>query len=146
MSRLKGWSEVPRAQPLFESLLVFQNFPQDFSAEQQNGSSKRQDLSVALTLEETRNNYPLTLAIGPDPGSLTFLYDRHRFVGSDIDRMLNHIETLLSHFVENPDGKLSEFAHVLDDADRKAQLAKEINFKEARALKLKSIKRNGTGL
>lgn len=146
MIKIKGWSEVPRAQPLFESLLVFQNFPQDFYARQGNGNSQRPDLSVALELEESRNNYPLTLGIGPDPGALVFLYDRRRFKGTDIDRMLNHIETLLAYFVENPNVKLSEVAQVLDDADRKAQLAKEINFKEARALKLRSIKRNGAGL
>lgn len=146
MVKIKGWSEVPRAQPLFESVLVFQNFPQNLYTRQQNGNSERQALSLDLRLEETRNNYPLTLGIGPDPGSLVFLYDRRRFNGCDIDRMLNHIETLLAHFVEDPHVKLSAFAQVLDDADRKAQLAKEINFKEARALKLRSIKRNGTRL
>ena len=29
LTRLQGWSEVPRGTPLFESLLVFENYPID---------------------------------------------------------------------------------------------------------------------
>jgi len=88
---VQGWSEVGRNQPLFESLLVFENYPLDAGALEEN---------LSLQLEDVRSfdrtNYPLTVvAIPAEELFLQALYDRLRFTDDSIERLLGHLRTLL---------------------------------------------------
>jgi Non-ribosomal peptide synthetase modules and related proteins len=61
LAEIQGWSEVPRGVPLFESLVVFENYPVDASlTEQSNGVHIREVRAVE------RTNYPLTVG-APSP-------------------------------------------------------------------------------
>ncbi|MCZ1005689.1 condensation domain-containing protein [Streptomyces lydicus] len=60
LSDLRGWSELPAGAPLFDSLVVFENYPINDTAATAHGLSVR-DLHA---LEAT--NYPLTVVISPD--------------------------------------------------------------------------------
>ncbi|MGW7020115.1 non-ribosomal peptide synthase/polyketide synthase [Streptomyces decoyicus] len=60
LSELRGWSELPAGSPLFESLVVFENYPINDTAATAHGLSVR-DLHA---LEAT--NYPLTVVVSPD--------------------------------------------------------------------------------
>src|SRR5262249_40741636 len=88
---VQSWSEVERGRPLFESLLVFENYPLDADALKEN---------LSLHLEDVRSfdrtNYPLTVvAIPAEELSLQALYDRRRFTPDSIERLLDHLRTLL---------------------------------------------------
>ncbi|HEY4425459.1 MAG TPA: amino acid adenylation domain-containing protein, partial [Pyrinomonadaceae bacterium] len=88
---VQSWSEVERGRPLFESLLVFENYPLDKDALKKN---------LSLDLEDVRSfdrtNYPLTIvAIPADELCLQALYDRRRFTDDSIERLLGHLSTLL---------------------------------------------------
>ena len=88
---VQGWSEVGRSRPLFESLLVFENYPLDAAALEEN---------LSLHLEDVRSfdrtNYPLTVvAIPAEELFLQALYDRRRFTDDSIERLLGHLRTLL---------------------------------------------------
>ncbi len=102
--QVQGWSEVPRGLPLFESIVVFENYPVDASLQKQGGS-----LEIHNVRAVERTNYPLTVIA--EPGQELWLqlnYDCRRFDGATITRMLRHLQTLLEGIVANPGKRLKD--------------------------------------
>lgn len=101
--QIQGWSEVPRDQPLFESLLVFENYPMPPAGQVWGG-----DFVIEEIRTSERTNYPLTCVAGPaDRLMLKISYDRDRFDEPVIGRMLDHLRTLLEGMVADPDCPLA---------------------------------------
>ncbi|MDQ1592736.1 MAG: hypothetical protein QOG71_3363 [Pyrinomonadaceae bacterium] len=101
--QVQGWSDVPRGVPLFESLLVFENYPVDASFRQQLAQ-----LSVSNIQKVERTNYPLNLLAVPGTQLLLrFSYDRRRFDALTIARMLGQLQTALESFVVHPARRLA---------------------------------------
>ncbi|MEO6807675.1 MAG: condensation domain-containing protein, partial [Isosphaeraceae bacterium] len=89
--QIQGWSEIPRGQPLFESLFIFENFPVDATLASRAG---RLGVEAVRFLDQT--NYPLNIMAVP--GAQLFIkvgYDPRRFEADVIDRLLGHLRTLL---------------------------------------------------
>ncbi len=102
---VQSWSEVPAGNPLFESLLVFENYP--VSDELRN--SHWGGLSVRGVESHEQTNYPLTVAVVPAATvGLKFQYDRSRFERQTIERMAGHLQTVLEGVVSAPGSRLSE--------------------------------------
>ncbi len=100
---VQKWSDVPRGQSLFESILVFMNYQMGDSLQEQEHSLKIKDESG---VEKT--NYPLTFVAVPEPEMILVIrYNRHRFDPSAITRMLGHLRMLLEGMVAHPTQKLS---------------------------------------
>jgi len=102
---VQSWSEVERGRPLFESLLVVENYPLDKDALNE---------ILSLDLEDVRSfdrtNYPLTVvAIPAEELCLQALYDRRRFTDNSIERLLGHLQTLLESIASRPSQTLAEF-------------------------------------
>ncbi|WP_460207482.1 amino acid adenylation domain-containing protein [Scytonema sp. NUACC21] len=111
--QVQGWSDVPRGLPLFESIVVFENYPVDASLREEGGSLEIRNVGA---VEQT--NYPLTLAAAPGKQlSLHLSYDCRRFDATTITRMLGHLETLLCGIVTNPEQRLSDLP-ILTPAER----------------------------
>ncbi|MEH2077953.1 MAG: amino acid adenylation domain-containing protein [Nostoc sp.] len=95
---IQGVSEVPRTQLLFESLVVFENYPVNVTLQQLPGN-----LSVGELQDRGQTNYPLTLlAIPGEEMTVKIYYDRDRFDADIIDRMAGHFLTLLQGITVNP--------------------------------------------
>ena len=93
LSRIQGWSEVPRGRALFDSLLVFENIPVDDALRHQAGAWL--GIGEAEVLEQT--NYPLTLVAVPGDSLLLKLsFDGRYFTTSTVVRMLGSLENLLT--------------------------------------------------
>ena len=58
--RIQAWSEVPRSQPMFQSVVIFQNFPTMVTIPE---SSTVKVVGVSLI---ERNNVPLALVVEPE--------------------------------------------------------------------------------
>ncbi len=102
--QVQGWSAVPRGVPLFESIVVFENYPVA-SSMQENG--QRPSLTIQDVWAQEQSNYPLALATGPgSPLLLQLNYDRGRFDATTIERMLGHLRTLLEGIVADPRQRL----------------------------------------
>src|SRR5262249_38386315 len=87
LAEVQGWSEAPRGVPLFESLVVFENYPVD-RALLQRGSG----LNVRDVRTDERTNYPLAVVAVPgEELSLRMLYDARRFAPAAIARLLGHL-------------------------------------------------------
>src|SRR5215204_1261086 len=114
---VQGWSDVPRGLPLFESLLVFENFPVD-PALREEGKSLR----VIEAHYVNKNNYPLTLIAVPGAQlHLRMKYDRQRFDDLAVGRMLDHVRTLLEGIIADPRQKLAALSP-LTPAERRQVL------------------------
>lgn len=103
---VQGWSEMPRGLPLFESILVFSNYPEISLLEESGASFKMGDLRAI-----ERTHYPLT-AFGI-PGrqlKLWIIYDPERFDDAAIVRRLEHWANLLTGMAANPAGRLAELS------------------------------------
>ncbi|MEM7349983.1 MAG: non-ribosomal peptide synthase/polyketide synthase [Acidobacteriota bacterium] len=99
---IQGWSEVPRDLPLFESLLVFENFPVDTSV-----ADSSADLGIGEVGGFERASYPLTLVAVPRT-RLSFVlgYDGRRFDAIDVRRLLAHLEVLLTAMATASEARL----------------------------------------
>jgi surfactin family lipopeptide synthetase C len=99
---IQGWSEVPRGLPLFESILVFENYPIDRVLQQQ-----QENLAIENVTAFDHTNYPLTVTVIPgEELEIAIAYTTRRFNANTITRMLGHLQTLLQGMVTNPQTKL----------------------------------------
>jgi amino acid adenylation domain-containing protein len=102
-SQVQAWSEVCGGVPLYESMLVFENYPVDGPLQGLLGSSDAR-------LYE-KSNYPLTVMAYPGAElRLEMLYDRRRFDDEDVEGMLSHHATLLEEIARHPLARLSELS------------------------------------
>jgi amino acid adenylation domain-containing protein/non-ribosomal peptide synthase protein (TIGR01720 family) len=116
---VQAWSDVPSGQPLFESLLVFENYPVDASGLREWAGP----LDIRSTPISERTNYPLTVLAVPGPRlSLQINHDRRRFPAATVTRMLSHLTTLLEDMASRPDADVSQLRW-LTDAERHQVLA-----------------------
>ncbi|MBD2510596.1 non-ribosomal peptide synthase/polyketide synthase [Nostoc muscorum FACHB-395] len=91
LAEIQGLSDVPKGTPLFESIVVFENYPIDTSALQ---GDRNFSLSNFRWIEQT--NYPLAVLVSPgEQLSLRVMYDASRFEDGTISRMLGHFVTML---------------------------------------------------
>lgn len=91
LKQIQQWSGVPFNLPLFETLLVFENFAG-------SGSSFELDGPVEVSSTQlSRTNYPLTLVVNPAAElRLQIVYHRNRFADDVIERMLAHLANILA--------------------------------------------------
>lgn len=106
LSNVQQWSDVPRGQPLFESLLAFENFPIDRSLKAEDFG-----LDVAnISFWET-THYPLTLVVVPGEELLFKLsYSSDRFDRSGMELLLKHWKNLLINAVNDDRGQVSSLS------------------------------------
>ncbi|MET0647786.1 MAG: amino acid adenylation domain-containing protein [Pyrinomonadaceae bacterium] len=121
-SKLQEWSDVPPGRRMFESLLVFQNYPGDHG--QLDPSADLQILDMQSRLE---TSYPLTLVAGPfDPLTVRVFYDSGRFDELTMARLAEHLKTLLNSFAAAPAPPTVSAADMLTEPERH-QLLHEYN-------------------
>ncbi|MDP1419335.1 non-ribosomal peptide synthase/polyketide synthase [Peribacillus simplex] len=118
LTEIQGWSEVPRGTPLFHTLYVFENYPV------KEESSGNLEIGELEGVEQT--HYPLGLTVVPESQLLLKLkYDRSKFNGLTIERMLGHLSQVLKRMIENVDQTLSELVYVTEIEQK--QLLEEWN-------------------
>ncbi|MGH2620735.1 MAG: amino acid adenylation domain-containing protein, partial [Anaerolineales bacterium] len=114
--RIQSWSEIPRGEPLFNHLLVFENTPVDPSLRE--GTD---DLAVDYLGNRVHTNYPITLTVLPGPQlSLKITYARDRFEAAVVDRMLGHFNHLLEEMIRRPGSCLGELRMLGEEECRQA--------------------------
>jgi amino acid adenylation domain-containing protein/thioester reductase-like protein/non-ribosomal peptide synthase protein (TIGR01720 family) len=115
--QVQGWSEVPRGLPLFESILVFENYPLDASLRMRGVRTQLRHIRLM-----DRTNYPLTIMAVPGAELLLRIgYDCRRFDAGTITRLLGHFQTVLEGMVAHPERRLAEVS-LLTEAERQQVL------------------------
>lgn len=101
---IQRWSDVGQELPLFESLIVFENYPVESTLK-----STIAEFNIQNIRTTEQNNYPLSLYVVVESTlTLRILSDRDRFAAATITRMLAHLQTLLEAIGTNPNCYLSQ--------------------------------------
>jgi natural product biosynthesis luciferase-like monooxygenase protein len=103
LASIQAWSEAPHGTPLFESILVFDNYDLNTKMQSQGGNWAHRQVHL-----RERTNYPLTLyAYADEKLILRLAYDRRRFSTASMRRTLGHLKTILESMSTGVDGPLS---------------------------------------
>ncbi len=116
LAQIQRASEVPPGEPLFQSIVAFENFPVDESLGEGAGEIAFSGVTVT-----GRTDYPLSFAVMPgrrdsNELSLSLSHDR-RTDATTARRLLGHLERLLDAFAAFPGSPLGELP-VLSTAER----------------------------
>jgi amino acid adenylation domain-containing protein/non-ribosomal peptide synthase protein (TIGR01720 family) len=123
---VQSWSEVERGRPLFESLLIFENYPVDAALFGEGTSLRMRDVRSF-----DRTNYPLTMVALPgDELTLLAHYDARRFEYAAIERMLEHWQTLLLGLTTHAERRVCELP-LMPEAERRRMLAQGNDTQQA---------------
>jgi amino acid adenylation domain-containing protein/non-ribosomal peptide synthase protein (TIGR01720 family) len=112
VSQARACSDVPEGANLFDSMIVFENYPFDENAV----------LDAGLRVREVRaretTNFPLSARAHLDDRlHVHVAYDPALFDQSTVDRMATHLTALLNALATNPDHRLADL-HMLTPAEQ----------------------------
>ncbi|MGW4433999.1 amino acid adenylation domain-containing protein [Streptomyces tendae] len=116
LSEVQRWSGMPTGTPLFETLFVFENYPEEDT-----------DAGAALRLEalgsKEQTHYPLNavITVGERLG-INLLHDPRRFDGRAVEAMIGHLKQLCRELVTGADQSLGQ-VNLLTDTE----LARAVN-------------------
>ena len=120
LAQLQTWSELPGGINLFDSTVVFENYPFDEASVAENGVEIRDFEAVDTT------NFPITLiAYLRDRFGFRLAFDPMLFETATIERMAAHLTVLLNGILVDPDQSVAQLP-LLTHAER-AQVLVEWN-------------------
>ncbi|SFV09579.1 non-ribosomal peptide synthetase [Pseudomonas sp. OV546] len=119
LTDIQGWSDFPRGETLFDSILVFENAPID---------EQILDGGFEFSLDgmdhSVHTHYGLTVVILPgEQLGIRVSYDRERFEADTVQRLLGHLASLVRGMLAAPEAPLGSFE--LLAADERQQLLGE---------------------
>jgi len=119
LSQVQSWSGLPREVPLFESILVFENYPAVAWA-----GASASELQIANVQSRERSNYPVTLWVIPERElRLKIGYDANRLRGAGIAGLLRDYQVLLEAIAANYERSISA---VLQSSELPAEKPEEL--------------------
>ena len=102
--RIQQQSSVPAGQPLFDSILVFENYPVDESL-----AHAPAGLGIGGLRGMEQTNYPLAVHAVPGPRLILRIgHDRRRVDSASACRMLGHLRATLEAMIANPRARLGD--------------------------------------
>ena len=114
LHQIQRWSDITHGNPLFESLVVFENYYLDSYMRSKGGRWLNREFEYRV-----RTNYPLHIN-GYDDNEmiLKIKFDEGRFAQDTVQRMLGHLQTILQNIPENLDKSVSEIP-ILTEPERR---------------------------
>lgn len=99
-------ANLPIARRLFDTLVIYENYPLHGAADRQVGSLTLRDMDGTAT-----SSYPLTLVGLPGDGlTLRLLYDRRLYDTEAASRLLQQVATLLEQIVNQPAARVGDLS------------------------------------
>ncbi|MEZ0071311.1 amino acid adenylation domain-containing protein [Planotetraspora sp. GP83] len=112
LTQLQAWSQLPGGVDLFDSIMVFENYPIDDEVAAEHGLRLRELSAVETT------NYPLSLAVTPGTRlAVDFGYDPGLFEVATVERLAGQLRHVLRQFIDEPDGQLDR-VDTMTEAER----------------------------
>ncbi|AOE65180.1 non-ribosomal peptide synthetase [Pseudomonas corrugata] len=105
LTDIQGWSDFPRGETLFDSILVFENAPIDEQILEGGFQFSLEGMDHSV-----HTHYGLTVVILPgEQLGIRVSYDRERFEAATVERLLGHIASLVAGMLAAPDAPLGSF-------------------------------------
>jgi thioesterase domain-containing protein/SAM-dependent methyltransferase/acyl carrier protein len=116
LTQIREWSDLAPGVALFDTLLVFENYPRDASGMTGDGN-----LGVSDVRSHIRTAYPLSLAVLPGP-ALGFLltYDRRYFDPEALAHLESHLQTILRGMTATSEPALSAIRLLTREEEQQA--------------------------
>ncbi|MFH8369394.1 non-ribosomal peptide synthase/polyketide synthase [Streptomyces sp. NPDC018031] len=103
LAELQNWSEVPGGTGLFDSIVVFENYPFD------SGALARHGLAIEQERDLEPTNYPLSVVVAPgDTLSVALDYDPTAFDATTVEGIGASLHTLLAGMAADPERCLAD--------------------------------------
>jgi surfactin family lipopeptide synthetase C len=120
LSEIQAVSEIPRGALLFESIIIFENYPVDAAINQQSDGLAIRDVEFY-----DRTNFPLTLLVVPGTElALKLSYDTARFGADSVRRLLRNFRGLLEQIAATPNARVSDLDCLSRD---ESELLRKVN-------------------
>ena len=104
LAEVQGWSEVARGVPLFESLVVFENYPVKNPGPESRGNL---EIRRVHTFEKPENLLEVVAWLSSELW-VQIDYDSERIEAGFVARLLSHLQVLLQGIAAAPQSRLSE--------------------------------------
>jgi amino acid adenylation domain-containing protein/non-ribosomal peptide synthase protein (TIGR01720 family) len=125
LAKIQGWSDVPSGRSLFETIVVFENFP----IREQAGLALHDlhirtrpmgDARDGYWLTKGRNNYPISLVVEPGADiQITLCYAHERFSHAMMTRWLAQFRKIMEWMITHPHGRLSDLTFLTSEERRR---------------------------
>jgi amino acid adenylation domain-containing protein len=113
--KVQQWSDIVPGVALFDSIVVFENYPG-------NDKNAQRSLQIRNTQYSELSNYPLALLVLPGTElRLLMIYNRNRFEPDTVERIVNHLRTILEAMALQSPKTLAEIP-LLDEREREEVL------------------------
>ncbi|MEV0691703.1 non-ribosomal peptide synthase/polyketide synthase [Streptomyces sp. NPDC050388] len=114
LAQLQTWSEVPGGTNLFDSIVVFENYPFDEGALARHGIAVEQERDLEPT------NYPLSVVVAPgDDVTVSLDYDPAAFDAATVEGLGASLRTLLTRIADGADHRLADLSALEADDGRR---------------------------
>uniref|UniRef100_UPI000DDA7C18 non-ribosomal peptide synthase/polyketide synthase n=1 Tax=Streptomyces triticisoli TaxID=2182797 RepID=UPI000DDA7C18 len=114
LAQLQTWSEVPGGTNLFDSIVVFENYPFD------EGALTRHGLAVEQERDLEPTNYPLSVVVAPgDDVTVSLDYDPAAFDAATVEGLGASLRTLLTRIAADVDHRLADLPALEPDDGRR---------------------------
>ncbi len=115
--QIHTWSGVPQHLPLFESLMMFENYPVDISLQKVGKSLNTSHALAQKNYGHVQTEVPLAVDVRPAPElALSIFYYRSYFEDSMIARMLEQFRVLLEGIAAEPGRHLGNLMQLVDQS------------------------------
>lgn len=113
LAKIQAWSNIPPGASLFETIVVFENYPVDSTLMPATSPVRLEDVHHV-----EQSNYPLALVVLPgEQMKLYFIYDTARYEQASIRQLQQHLATLLQSIISQPTAAV-EAIEMLSAAER----------------------------
>ncbi|MDN5513859.1 MAG: amino acid adenylation domain-containing protein, partial [Pseudomonas sp.] len=100
---IQGWSDFPRGEELFDSILVYENAPIDDKLFSGELSFNLDDMEHSV-----HTHYGLTVVVMPSERlAVRISYDRRRFARDSVERLLGHLRQIVLDILAEPSASLA---------------------------------------
>jgi amino acid adenylation domain-containing protein len=113
LGRIRGWSRVAGGRALFETLLVYDHLGLKAQMRSRRAARGEREFSVL-----SQTHFPLVFEIHGEEGVLRLTYSRARFTPPTVERMLGHLQTLLTSMAARHDQRVGEIPLLTEKEER----------------------------
>jgi len=118
LMKVQEWSEIGSGESLFDTLLVYENFPVEEAVREEAAAPGAGVQVKGVRINETTTNYGVTVLVAPGRRmSLRVSYDESRYESEALNRMIRQLKIVLLELAQSRTSKLKQVS-MLSEAER----------------------------